>query len=385
MDNISDVTIFTITVAILVQSEELNTTLHCPLKNLSTMVWPAAEAFAAAVATLLWHTFLAAWPRLSGAIWRFLDSREQRWRCCPGGGVEELLADLRPATRSAYLKALRRFHDWSAETQTPTGSLYDLDCAIYRYMPTCTRSAAETLMSALGRAYPLTRGHLAWSTARMKVIASARPHVHHEPMPWLVAVDIAYTMHCMGYPRRAAQLLLAWRFGLRPSEFVALRGGDLYSRLRHQWAAAASFLRLGTGPRGTKAGRPQIVRAYPGDAAASWLIDSFAFSTPPNSHLSDIHTFQGFSRFFRVAADRTGYVGRYSLHCARAGWASWRYAAGQPFADLQEDGRWRSPAALRVYLDVVAAVDTFADPDIGRRLPYMQSLEASLPRWLIFF
>ena len=67
----------------------------------------------------------------------------------------------------------------------------------------------------------------------MKVIASARPHVHHEPMPWLVAVDIAYTMHCMGYPRRAAQLLLAWRFGLRPSEFVALRGGDLYSRQRH--------------------------------------------------------------------------------------------------------------------------------------------------------
>ena len=54
---------------------------------------------------------------------------------------------------------------------------------------------------------------------------------------------------------------------------------------------------------------------------------------------------------------------RWTGHSARVGWATHRLMAGQPFSEIQEQGQWKSPASLRIYLDVqaAAAADTFSD------------------------
>jgi len=144
---------------------------------------------------------------------------------------------------------------------------------------------------------------------------------------------------------------------------------------------SAGFLRLGTGPRGTKAGRPQIARAHGHDWQAIYLLEFFA-DTPSEAPLSDMLTYRAFHTVVRQALVATSHGAAFTPHSARAGWASARYAAGQPFAELQEDGRWRSPASLRIYLDAVATADYLNEPHMMTRLPWLRSLDASMHVWL---
>ena len=257
----------------------------------------------------------------------------------------------------------------------------DVDLAAFDYLRGATRSRAEFLVSALLRCYPSLRGELVFTYAWMKTLGTSQPPVHHAPLPWLVAVDMAHWLTMAGFHRRAALLLLGWRFGLRPSELVALRGADVYAPSRMLYPSNG-FLRLGTGPRGTKAGRPQVVRALKEDLQAQSLLEFFAGSTPPNAQLTDLLTYRALHNCVKTAVVATNHLVAFSPHSARAGWASARFAAGQPFTELQEDGRWRSPAALRIYLDAVAAADYLGTPAVVHRVPRLQLLEATLASWL---
>ena len=73
----------------------------------------------------------------------------------------------------------------------------------------------------------------------------------------------------------------------------------------------------------------------------------------------------------RQAVTATGHEeAGFTPHCMRAGWASHRFATGQPFTELREDGRWKSDCALRAYLDAIAAANYLEQP-----------LVTALPQW----
>jgi len=193
-------------------------------------------------------------------------------------------------------------------------------------------------------------------------------------------VEIAYYQRCMGWPRRAAALLLQWLFGLRPTELTELRGRDLYPRSRHYWTGGVGFIKLGA-LRGTKAGRPQIVRAPHHEFWANFILEMLAGATPPDSRLSDFVNGGSMNAALAASSHALGYDWTPTAHCARAGWASARFARGQPVPDLMEDGRWRSVNSMRIYIDAVSAVDMLARVS-PTRLSYMVSLEAQMHVWL---
>ena len=200
-------------------------------------------------------------------------------------------------------------------------------------------------------------------------------------MVWAIIVDIAYLLVCSGCPRRAGLFVLCWRLGLRPSEAVNLRGGDLYSSRRDRRGGQPAFVRLGVG-RGTKANRRQVARVHPWDLVADHVVTLFAASTPTGARLSDIGSYTALANVLALALKTLGYATLYTPHCLRSGWATWRFLGGQPIMDLMADGRWHSETSLRVYLDAVAAADTLQDPYLATRFHWTQQLDASILSWL---
>jgi len=320
-------------------------------------------------------------------VWRSLSrqlSREElRWREVPPEGVAPLLEDLRPTTRRTYLGLLSDFAAYAGLKGLPLGSRTEVDLAAYAYIGDHSKSKGENLVAALHRCYPLLRSHLRWAVARLKVVSASTVVHHHKPMHWLVAVAIAWRCVLGGQPRHAAVILLQWRFGLRPTEALRLCGGDLHSHwLRPAGDGDVTYIMVGA-LRGTKAGRPQVVRARPSDRMAQFLVWLLASSTPAGAYLSDIRDTQKLQKVFSLRLSQAGIAERYTPHCPRAGWATTRHTRGQPFADLREDGRWRSDNSLRIYLDVVANQQTLDTPDIVAQLPFLRHLAATIEQWLV--
>jgi len=310
-------------------------------------------------------------------MWRSLQEMllqdATRWRRVPTGSVTALLADLKPTTQAIYLRILRDFDAFACERALPLLTRTDVDIAAYTFVSGSTKSQGLNLIAALHRCYPPLKGHLTWTAARLKVIAAAQPPVHHLPMDWLVAVGCAYQAVLSGHPRHGAILLLQWRFGLRPMEALGLHGRDLHCGRAPDHENCVSFLRVGA-LRGTKAGRPQIVRAWPHDEESNFLIWLFSSNTAPDARLTSLSSVSQYQAVLSklLAAAHIGQ--RYTTHCPRAGWATFRFISGQPFADLREDGRWRSDNALRVYLDVIANHATLSAADVQAQLVVLRHL-----------
>ena len=75
---------------------------------------------------------------------------------------------------------------------------------------------------------------------------------------------------------------------------------------------------------------------------------------------------------------------RWTAHSCRAGWASAHWLLGTAFSDLKEMGRWSYDAALKVYLDVIAASAAMHTSDVARwaaEIAYWDSEFAS--RWSV--
>jgi len=315
-------------------------------------------------------------------VWWSAPARQDiQWREMPQGAIEALLSDLKPTTQAQYRKVLAEFQSWATGKRLRLFTLQDVDRAAYEFVGAHARGKGEYLIAALLRVYPHIRGHLFWTVARMKVVASHAQRVHHLPMPWLVCVGIAWVCAVEERkPRRAAALLLQWRFGLRPRELLDVIGDDLYVAPP---GGGMSFLRVG-GRRGTKARRPQVVRAWDHDWFANFLLRLFRAATEDGSPLCDITVYHHWAALIARLVARLFPDFRWTPHCLRAGWATHRHTSGQSFVELREDGRWASDASLRVYLDVVATANILSDPSIAPLLQWLLQLERQMSSWLVF-
>ena len=110
-------------------------------------------------------------------------------------------------------------------------------------------------------------------------------------------------------------------------------------------------------------------------------IGIFAASTPPDAQLTDRLTYRALHNCGKMAVVATAHLAVFTPHSERAGWASVRCFAGQPFTEAQEDGRWRIPAVLRGNLEAVAAVVFLASPSMAHRAARLKQLDATLYSW----
>ena len=203
-------------------------------------------------------------------------------------------------------------------------------------------------------------------------------------MAWEVALGLARSLAKMALPRVGALLLLQWRLGLRPSEALRLRGRDL--RLPRQPGEAA-IVALGRRV-GTKSGREEASIVPASDVEAMLLLRVFAASSAADLPFTHLQRPGPYNTLLRKAAVNVGMVPRWSGHCARAGWATTRWMEEQNFPKLREQGRWKSDASLRIYLDSVAIMDLEQTEDVKAVLPWLRTLVpsfkddwSSLPAW----
>ena len=222
------------------------------------------------------------------------------------------------------------------------------------------RSRAELTFAAVLKAFPALRWALPWATAAVKDKAETCPAVHHEPLPWGAALLLAEALRSRCQPRRAAGILLMWRLGLRPGEFVQLWSDDLWFV-----ADGVSLVKLGR-YRGTKTRRVAMCRVPVGDWRTRVLITYFLRVTPAGCRLTDWKRAPDITAALRSACETCSVKPRWTAHSARAGWASAHWLLGTSFSDLKEMGRWSSDAACKVYLDVIAASAAARDDDIAR-------------------
>jgi len=325
--------------------------------------------------------FLASLVPLLREVLSYLREREVCWWQPPTGTTHDLLQDLKPVTQKQYVGVLTRLHHWIQRNGIQVRSLVDLDKAVYGYLPTVSRHEARTVIAALYKAYPPTRNNLPWALARAKAVSTIVPVTHHPAMPWMLALALAWATVSLGYPHRALLMLITWKFGLRPGEGIALRGSDVYIANFSKYLGALPFLRLGV-RAGTKLRRPQLARARREDTFAQWLLQVAAVVTPYDARISDIAAYPVLNTTYKLAAKRLGVQPIWTPHCPRSGWASWRWACGQDFPGLREDGRWTSDSSLRVYLDQIGVEDHLQSSDLAPLRPWMEQLEASAPSWL---
>ena len=292
-----------------------------------------------------------------------------------------MLADLRPASRKQYINALDRFFLWAKQHSVEIATRAQVDKAFYRYLDLCSRHQGSLLLAALLKAYPPLRGFLPWGAAKLKVMGVLLPVFHHPPLPWQLAVGMAYALCRLNLPFRALTLLLQWCLGLRPSEALNMQYDDFYLTEATQCAALMAFLRLGS-RRSTKNRRPQVARVRAGDFTTAWLFRLVLRFVRRGAWVCDIRSYPAYAYTFRRALLWLQLPLSWTPHSPRAGWASWRWAHGHDFVSIREDGRWTSDTSLRIYLDTVSAASSLSIPPVAGLSSFLHQCEASLYLWL---
>ena len=263
-----------------------------------------------------------------------------------------LLHGLQPVTIASYTKALKEFELFlRLRPQRPRyGWEYDEALVGFWSLQGKDHPAyLERLLAAVMRTRPVLRGRLPWTHALLQQCRLNRPPKRTTPMPQYVMMTIAARMSLHAYGRTGGVLLLQWGFGLRPSEAL---GPTRESLIPASDTGTAEPVLLLKGR--TKAGRPQCAVGF--SKHITWLNSVVAYflrTTPPSRPLSGTGTLDQYASILRRACSDLGIVGDYTPHSPRAGWASFLRMRNVDFTELQERGRWASPASLRIYLDII--------------------------------
>ena len=240
-----------------------------------------------------------------------------------------------------YLKALDAFPDHLISQGSRLTDMASADKALHNYIVGLRRPQTEHTVSARIKAYPPPRLSLQWSCVAMKQTAALAPTKQQPPMPWGVALLLAYGLSWGGYVWRSRASLLQWRWGLGPGEVCGVRGDDILL-LR----GLPSVARLGR-RHSLEVRRQQALRVEAADRRAMTLLWYLVRALPAGSALCE--------------------------------WTTANWHRGVPFTAPRERGRWTSDGVLRTYPDVITAIDVMSQVDLSRWSLTMEHLDMYFP------
>jgi len=176
----------------------------------------------------------------------------------PRGARERLLATFRPSSQRSYRRALALWDRWLARRSTPTIAA-QYDALLWEYASDLSRSAASTVIAAIARTIPPLKHRLPWCRALLNSLHEGAQIEHYVPMPWFVALLLAYGLVHLRQHSWAAVLSLHREVGTRPSEVLKLRGTDLRPATANVLAPGLGVLNLGASGGGTKIRRNRAI------------------------------------------------------------------------------------------------------------------------------
>ena len=213
-----------------------------------------------------------------------------------------------------------------------------------------TKSNFEGAVAAIEFACPQLKGRLPWARSVIHSWSVVHQAAHTVPMCEGPARLVGIHLSADGHPRLGAGVIVQHKTGMRPSEMLGIRAGDVQLPSA---ASASPFVVIGLGIRaGTKAKRAQcvLVRDPVVTALVSWLVHH----TRPDELLVP-YSYEQYRRLLIRIRKKLKIEIEWTPHSPRAGFASDQIACGTPFATVKELGRWQADQSLRTYVDVVSA------------------------------
>jgi integrase len=146
--------------------------------------------------------------------------------------------------------------------------------------------------------------------------------VVNQLVPWKLTLVIAVGLALMGYPRLGVGLICQRASGLRPSEMLKVKQGDVtLSDQITAWAAAGAVVNLGA-KTGAKSGRAQCVVVDRSNCPlAHRLWDIVASSTPASQFVFGGHTLAQFQTAVKLVCRKLGKP-EFTAPSPRAGFAT---------------------------------------------------------------
>ena len=277
----------------------------------------------------------------------------------------ELAARVKPTTLKIYGESSAAFANWSIAVglYPITPSQWD-DCLMefkHANMKWLTKQKFVYTVTSVEFFFPSVKGHLAWSHSAITGWQIADPVKHTVPLGITVSRLVAIHMSSMGYSRLGIGLVVQAVTGIRPNEMLGIVSEDvsLPSDMCESLATRAILIALA--PRtGTKMKRPQTVSITNKYPDVAHIIATLRSVTPPKCRLFP-YSIGTYRRVLKVTEARLGLKTNWSPQSSRYGFASDLRAAGVPFTEIKELGRWAADASLRVYLDIVTATSIAVD------------------------
>ncbi|CAE8646492.1 unnamed protein product [Polarella glacialis] len=269
------------------------------------------------------------------------------------------ISKVQTQTVERYKKALQPLVTWLSDNSYLPENAEQMDDLIVEFKyehPDCTRAQYEQLLAAVEFVFPRYKGKLGWSHSISKGWAVSHIPKHAVPQGKGLTALLAIHFAAMGYSRLGIGMMVQQQYGMRPSEMLGLRGSDILLGIAENVLHKISTVTLKLGKDvGTKAKREQYVIVRESDnislfhllleVRSSTLAEAFIFP----------HTYNVYRRLLNQADARVGVSFGLTPHSPRAGFASEGIAAGRPFLELKEVGRWVSEQSFRIYVDIITA------------------------------
>lgn len=286
-----------------------------------------------------------------------------------------------------YRRSVDGFIQWCWSQNVWPWDLEELDDLLveWKNMGQPPRATYCAALAAMELVFPGSKQALPWARQVGLAWESTHKTVHHKPLPKVLTLVLACVFALLGFSRLGAGLVIQQAKGLRPSELLNIRGGDILLPASQCFGAQNSLV-INLGARsGTKSKRSQAsVILQDRDPIAYALAIELGASTPASAYVFNGITLPQFQKVFNVAQGALNLSG-YSPHSARTGFASDVVVANRDFVSIREEGRWLSDMSLRIYLDVVSTAQQSAANDVKKwesviRFSSKHFLDI-LPRW----
>ena len=261
-------------------------------------------------------------------------------------------------TLNLYRLAAQPFAEWLLQCSLAPVAPEEWDDCLVEFKNEADLSQAKftQLVSSIELFFPRFKGKLGWSHAVLAGMAISHTPKHTVPCGRLHCRFLGAHFCAQGHPRMGLGMAVQQATGMRPSELLGLFPDHLlFSDETGETAKLHLVIRLGA-RKGTKAKREQFVILHASSEPELFhLLRRVRDATPQGCPLFP-YSLDAYRKLIRKVESSLKLSVGWGPHSPRAGFATDCVAAGVAFGEIQERGRWLSPASLRTYIDVITAV-----------------------------